>query len=88
MVVKMMIMMKIQVSDDSTVFISLTIGSWGLEVRKERTPGTCHFFHLSKHTMFIHPSTFSNSKPVPEGGTGTRDIAASMAALARSVHMR
>jgi len=27
------------------------------------------------------------SKPVPEGGTGTRDIAASMAALARSVHM-
>jgi len=27
------------------------------------------------------------SKPVPEGGTQTRDIAASMAALARSVHM-
>lgn len=26
-------------------------------------------------------------KPVPEGGTQTRDIAASMAALARSVHM-
>jgi len=29
----------------------------------------------------------ASSKPVPEGGTQTRDIAASMAALARSVHM-
>ena len=85
---KMMIMVRMQVYDDPTVFISLTTGSWGLEGRKETRPGTCHFFHLSKHTMFIHPSTFSNSKPVPEGGTGTRDIAASMAALARSVHMR
>jgi len=29
----------------------------------------------------------ASGKPVPEGGTQTRDIAASMAALARSVHM-
>ena len=55
-------------------------------------PFVSHFFTLlSWYTCLFHlPFHFfpPNSKPVPEGGTQTRDIAASMAALARSVHMR
>ena len=73
---KMMIMVRIQVSGDPTVFIPLTTGLWGLEPREGTRPGTCLLFSLFFQRILFSYFHLSTSKPVQaEGGTGTRDIA-------------
>ena len=75
-----------QVSSYWRSFIIIMFWIFGQKIVQSSTLHLCKPWScISNHSTL---KTISYSRPDPEGRTQTRDIAASMAALARSVHMR